>query len=95
MLSQRLDVSTGMDTFQVYRSLRTVNPSPYMYFLRFTPDGPLGSSRKIESDQTHRARRIIAGLLVRVTTARLNIAPSPALARAGQRQTKTSASKKR
>ena len=42
VLSQRLDVSTGMDTFQVYRSLRTVNPSPYMYFLRFTPDGPLG-----------------------------------------------------
>jgi anthranilate synthase component 1 len=43
VLSQRLDVSTGMDTFQVYRSLRTVNPSPYMYFLRFTPDGPLGT----------------------------------------------------
>ena len=36
-----------MDTFQVYRSLRTVNPSPYMYFLRFTPDGPLEThSRK-------------------------------------------------
>ena len=44
VLSQRLDVSTGMDPFQIYRSLRTVNPSPYMYFLRFTPDGPLGSS---------------------------------------------------
>ena len=45
VLSQRLDVSTGMDTFQVYRSLRTVNPSPYMYFLRFTPEGPLGAFR--------------------------------------------------
>ncbi len=44
VLSQRLDVETGMDTFQVYRSLRTVNPSPYMYFLRVTPDGPLGWS---------------------------------------------------
>jgi len=44
VLSQRLDLSTGMDTFQVYRSLRTVNPSPYMYFLRFTPDGPLGAA---------------------------------------------------
>jgi anthranilate synthase component 1 len=42
VLSQRLDVETGMDSFQVYRSLRTVNPSPYMYFLRFTPDGALG-----------------------------------------------------
>jgi anthranilate synthase component 1 len=29
----------------VYRSLRTVNPSPYMYFLRFTPDGPLGTKK--------------------------------------------------
>jgi anthranilate synthase component 1 len=47
VLSQRLDVSTGMDTFQVYRSLRTVNPSPYMYFLRFTPDGPLGPASRI------------------------------------------------
>ena len=44
VLSQRLDVQGGMDTFQVYRSLRTVNPSPYMYFLRFTPDGSLGGS---------------------------------------------------
>ena len=42
VLSQRFDVQPDMDTFQVYRSLRTVNPSPYMYFLRFTPEGPLG-----------------------------------------------------
>ena len=46
VLSQRLDVEAGMDSFQVYRSLRTVNPSPYMYFLRFTPDGALGSARR-------------------------------------------------
>lgn len=46
VLSQRLDVATGMDAFQIYRSLRTVNPSPYMYFLRFTPDAPLGSASK-------------------------------------------------
>jgi len=50
VLSQRLDLSTGMDTFQVYRSLRTVNPSPYMYFLRFTPDGPLGSTKRSPAD---------------------------------------------
>src|SRR5208337_3898951 len=31
-----------VDSFQVYRALRTVNPSPYMFFLRFAPDGPLG-----------------------------------------------------
>jgi anthranilate synthase component 1 len=42
VLSQRLDVEPGTDSFQVYRALRTVNPSPYMYFLRFAPEGPLG-----------------------------------------------------
>ncbi|HET7102765.1 MAG TPA: anthranilate synthase component I [Terracidiphilus sp.] len=42
VLSQRFDVEPGIDSFQVYRALRAVNPSPYMYFLRFTPDGPLG-----------------------------------------------------
>ena len=42
VLSQRFDVTPEADSFQVYRALRTVNPSPYMYFLRFSPDGPLG-----------------------------------------------------
>jgi anthranilate synthase component 1 len=46
VLSQRFDVEPGLDTFQVYRALRTVNPSPYMYFLRCTPDGALGGSVK-------------------------------------------------
>jgi anthranilate synthase component 1 len=44
VLSQRFDVEHGIDSFQVYRALRTVNPSPYMYFLRFTPEGSLGGS---------------------------------------------------
>jgi anthranilate synthase component 1 len=43
VLSQRFDVAPGVDSFQVYRALRTVNPSPYMFFLRFDPEGPLGS----------------------------------------------------
>jgi anthranilate synthase component 1 len=46
VLSQRFDVEPEVDSFQVYRALRTVNPSPYMYFLRFAPEGPLaGTSR--------------------------------------------------
>jgi anthranilate synthase component 1 len=44
VLSQRFDVEPEADSFQVYRALRAVNPSPYMYFLRFTPEGPLGGS---------------------------------------------------
>ena len=52
VLSQRFDVQPGVDSFQVYRALRTVNPSPYMFFLRFAPDGlratgsPRTSSKK-------------------------------------------------
>ncbi|HVC46104.1 MAG TPA: anthranilate synthase component I [Terracidiphilus sp.] len=46
VLSQRFDMEPGIDSFQVYRALRTVNPSPYMYFLRFAPDGPLGGKAK-------------------------------------------------
>jgi anthranilate synthase component 1 len=43
VISQRFDVEPGVDSFQVYRALRTVNPSPYMFFLRFAPEGPLGA----------------------------------------------------
>jgi len=35
VLSQRWDFDPGVAPFDLYRALRTVNPSPYMYFLRF------------------------------------------------------------
>jgi anthranilate synthase component I len=35
VVSQRFDVKPGVDPFSVYRALRIVNPSPYLYFLRF------------------------------------------------------------
>jgi anthranilate synthase component 1 len=34
VLSQRFDFELGCDPFDVYRVLRQVNPSPYMFFLR-------------------------------------------------------------
>ena len=40
VLSQRFDCTPGVDPFEIYRSLRIVNPSPYMYFLRFGLPGP-------------------------------------------------------
>jgi anthranilate synthase component 1 len=36
VLSQRFDCVPGVDAFDIYRALRIVNPSPYMYFLRFS-----------------------------------------------------------
>jgi len=35
VVSQRFEVEPDVDPFSIYRSLRIVNPSPYMYFLRF------------------------------------------------------------
>ena len=35
--SQRLTVKTDVDPFEIYRSLRVVNPSPFMFFVR-TPE---------------------------------------------------------
>ena len=44
VLSQRFDVKTGADPFDVYRALRYVNPSPYMYFMRLGALTIVGSS---------------------------------------------------
>ncbi len=47
VLSQRLQVPLAADPFEVYRTLRVVNPSPFMFFLR-TPNCTLvGSSPEI------------------------------------------------
>jgi anthranilate synthase component 1 len=39
VLSQRFDCEPGVDPFEIYRSLRIVNPSPYLYFLKFGLEG--------------------------------------------------------
>ena len=39
VLSQRFDCEPGVPAFAVYRALRIVNPSPYMFFLRFPLNG--------------------------------------------------------
>jgi anthranilate synthase component 1 len=44
VLSQRLDFAPGVAPFDIYRALRAVNPSPYMYFLRMGDMHVLGSS---------------------------------------------------
>lgn len=44
VLAQRFDVDLGAEPFDLYRSLRQVNPSPYMYFLRHPECCVVGSS---------------------------------------------------
>jgi anthranilate synthase component I len=44
VLSQRFEAEVETDPFTVYRALRHVNPSPYMYFLRMGARSIVGSS---------------------------------------------------
>jgi anthranilate synthase component 1 len=44
VLSQRFEAGIQTDPFTVYRALRHVNPSPYMYFLRMAGRSIVGSS---------------------------------------------------
>jgi anthranilate synthase component I len=60
VLSQRLDFAPEVAPFEVYRALRMVNPSPYMYFLRMGDTHVLGSSPE---------------MLVRVTGRKLEYRP--------------------
>jgi anthranilate synthase component 1 len=63
VLSQRFEVDLKTSPFEVYRALRIVNPSPYMYFLKMPEATIVGSSPemlvKIQGDEA--AYRPIAG----------------------------------
>jgi len=61
VLSQRVDFKPKAEPFEIYRTLRMVNPSPYMYFLRLDSEMTiLGSSPE---------------MLVRVTGKKIEYAP--------------------
>ncbi|GAA4709007.1 anthranilate synthase component I [Brevibacillus fulvus] len=47
VLSQRFSVETELDPFSVYRVLRTLNPSPYMYFLQYGNETIAGTSPEV------------------------------------------------
>lgn len=47
VLSHRLEADLPADPFDVYRALRVINPSPYMFFLRFGDWTIAGSSPEV------------------------------------------------
>lgn len=47
VLSQRFEAKVRTDPFNIYRSLRALNPSPYMYFLNFDGIHIVGSSPEL------------------------------------------------
>jgi anthranilate synthase component 1 len=47
VISQRLEIEVQADPFEVYRTLRVINPSPFMFFLRSPEVTLVGSSPEI------------------------------------------------
>jgi anthranilate synthase component 1 len=47
VLSQRLRGRLGVEPFSVYRALRMLNPSPYLFFVDFSPTLLVGSSPEV------------------------------------------------
>jgi anthranilate synthase component 1 len=47
VLSQRMAQQTEVSPFEIYRALRTINPSPYMFFLDFGDFNIIGASPEI------------------------------------------------
>ncbi len=70
VLSQRLDFPLPAAPFDIYRSLRTVNPSPYMYFLHMDDLQVIGSSPEMLVKVSNRTLeyRPIAGTYKRGAT---------------------------
>ncbi len=69
VLSQRLQAETRSRPFDVYRTLRVVNPSPFLFYLKFGPLCLVGSSPEI---------------MVRVEGDRVTIRPLAGTRRRGQ-----------
>ena len=63
VLSQRFSASVGVDPFTVYRALRHVNPSPYMFFVRMGSRSIVGSSPEmlVRVEGRHAVTHPIAG----------------------------------
>ncbi len=69
VVSQRLEVPLCCASFDVYRTLRSLNPSPYMYFLRFGSLDLVGASPEmlVRCEDGHLETRPIAGTRPRGT----------------------------
>ena len=63
VIAQRWDTELTVDTFDLYRSLRVLNPSPYMFYLKLEDQILVGSSPEVmvRTEGTHVESRPIAG----------------------------------
>ena len=68
VISQRLELAMQVDPLELYRSLRVVNPSPFMFFLRTAEVTLVGSSPEIMCRVVDGQVRPLAGTRPRGTT---------------------------
>lgn len=63
VLSQRFEAATAAAPFDVYRALRHINPSPYMFFIRIGRDAIVGASPEmlVRVEGAHLETHPIAG----------------------------------
>lgn len=63
VLSQRVSIPTGAHPFTIYRALRRVNPSPYMFYLQLGESQIVGASPEllVRSDRGNLMTHPIAG----------------------------------
>jgi len=74
VVAQRFDATTALDGFELYRALRRINPSPFMFFLKDGARELIGASpeRLVEVRGRHVSVRPIAGTRKRGATAELD-----------------------
>jgi anthranilate synthase component 1 len=76
VLSQRFEIETAVSPLHVYRILRTLNPSPYMYYLKMDDEVIVGTSPemlvRVEDDKVE--TRPIAGTRPRGKTNEADLA---------------------
>jgi anthranilate synthase component I len=82
VLSQRWDFEPGVAPLDLYRALRTVNPSPYMFFLRFASEKigreKTGAKNKRSKARTAETIHVLGSspeMLVRVGGSKLEYRP--------------------
>src|SRR6202051_2671313 len=78
VLSQRWDFEPGVEPLNLYRALRTVNPSPYMYFLRFGGEKIGGKTKRNKKGSSAGAMHVFgasAEMLVRVSCSQFGDPP--------------------
>ncbi len=79
VLSQRWDFEPGVAPLDLYRALRTVNPSPYMFFLRFGGEKLGGGKKKRRKKARGASEMHVLGsspeMLVRVGASKLEYRP--------------------